>query len=826
MGIPSVNPTGITSESLHNQNCYAYLRALKIPESVFNSLEALDAKLADGLRQIHQQEDYNPRFAYADLYTRFFTVAEENIKTIFDEPRQNLTRQLANNIGLKHFVETAAIEEAEIDEEKNNETREFLPEELAKRKEREESLAKTRSLRTAIKNDLAQTPNKEEDIRQQIRSLDEFILSIYDNDNHILETTFTAIQKIPLEHTPMSSSVEKGIAHFFPSSPSTINLHSQTPAQASSAYGRLTAMTTDNFKPQHTTSLATIRHYQYNLGRRLREYRIGTQAQRHHGEVRISPLFERWLDLHADAEYDPSKPRKITHVYFNNLGRDRDDFEGKKEKALTEALHKLEGRHPNLVVITLPADKGLMHQSEFLKTTDQHDFKETFDEFFKIASQDKTAKNATKDFYISAEARSLIFRNEEKELKKLLQKSFAKIGIEEGKPLTSAQRQAVWFHFIKFELTNHILEKLDPNSVNFSCKDAIDRGGVSSAYYNLMKSIEAKVPLTREEFERALHAAPTVVKARGMNHHSKIIWNTVDAYINNNFDTIFNDPKLAWMIEWRDLNCPHSRVDDLLSLRLSQVQKQLDKAQDTASTSEQQFLDLEQEVITLIKQQHELGVSGKRLLLETVTRTSQLIAQPDNKNAAERYQKLAKQLTIKYPYLNIGVGLLKIFSGLLIYIASFGKAHKWLTEGRATRMAGLQADARRTLIDKMDSIKNQLKITKIPPELREENLTAIIKLLDSNLFKGESGDDPDIISEIKGILQDIHPENSQEYEQELTKIKKLIAAKEDNFNEATASVLKAFTHYGTFKDIRSELSENPLMQEIMDTEEHVSRNLF
>lgn len=815
MSLSPIKETRITSEELHNQNCYAYLKALKISESVLSRIEASDADLATNLRKTRDQQKYSNKVAYADLYTRFFSVVEENIKTIYDIPRQELLSQLASNIGLRHFVENS-----EIEEENNKETGEIPPAQPARL---EEFLAKP--LRPVIKRDVAQNPDKEIEIKQQIKELNDFILSIYHNDNEILENTFDAIKKIPLEHTPMSASIEKDITHFFQPGPPTVNLHSQTPAQAGSAYGRLTAMMDDDFKPQHTTSLATIKHYEYNKGRRLTEYRIGTQAQRHHGEVRISPLFERWLEAQADPYYDPSKPLKITHVYFNNLGRDRTDFEGKKEKDLTDALDKLETRHPNLVVITLPADKGLMHQSELFKTTDQQDYTETFDEFLKIARGDKTAKNTTKDFYISAKARALIFRDEEEELKNLIKKSFTAMGIKEGESLTSAQRQAVWFHFTKYKLTNHILKRLDPNSVNFSCKDAIDRGGVSSAYYNLMKSIKVGIPLTREEFERALHAAPTLVKARGMNHHSKMIWNTVDAYINNNFDSIMNDEKRAWMIEWRDLNCPHKRVGELLGLRLSQVQKQLDNAREGANPEQQKFLNLQQEVLNIIRKQQELGVSGKRLLLETLTRTSQLIVQPDNEIAAKRYQELAKQLTIKYPHLNIGAGLLKIFSGILLYLVSIGKTHKWIMDGRATAMAGLESGTRQNLIEKMENMKSQLNITKIPLGAREENVAAITTLLNSHLFNDDKGHPPHIISEIKAVLKNIDLENPQEYVQELAIIKNLIESNKEEISNDTASVLKAFTEHGTFQEIRSELSQNPLMKEIMDTELQISRGL-
>jgi hypothetical protein len=42
----------------------------------------------------------------------------------------------------------------------------------------------------------------------------------------------------------------------------------------------------------------------------------------------------------------------------------------------------------------------------------------------------------------------------------LIAKSFKKLGFPPKKILSPADEQAVFFHFIKFELTNFILEKL------------------------------------------------------------------------------------------------------------------------------------------------------------------------------------------------------------------------------------------------------------------------------------------------------------------------------------------------------------------------------
>ncbi|KTC86593.1 hypothetical protein [Legionella brunensis] len=545
--------TKMTSDSLHNKNCFSYLKNLQFSESV---LQRLPASLANNFRT----DSYNPGYAYADVYTDFFSKVESNIEKIYDKPKQE-------------FV----LKKAQL-EQINTSSKQTIP-----------------GMETFI---LRYKQSLEKSLAE-LKELDNFIFSIYDNDNDILEDTFDVIKNIPLNHAPVNVDIEQSISSALKDKGPRIN-RTQSPSEAGSLFGRFTAMIADDFKPQHTTSLATVRKYNYTQAHSdaehlPREYRFGTQAQRDKGIERTSPLFERWLQVQAEKAAEKTRSsKKITHIYFNNLGLDRTDAEGKKERALTQELHQLE-KYPNVAVITLPADKGLMTGDRYRKTKDSHSYAQVYEEFLGIANQDPHATNKIKDFFISDKIRHLIFQdpagdytNEEErtQLSQLLDKSFHVMGILPGTPISSAQKQAVWFHFIKFELTNHIIQKLEPESINFSCKDAIDRGGVSSAYYNLIKSFERNtldknnIPMDREEFERALHAAPAMVKARGMNHHLKVIWNAVDAYVNANYDKLKNNEMKNWLIEWRDINCPHSRVNDLLAQRIEQSIQELKNAKD------------------------------------------------------------------------------------------------------------------------------------------------------------------------------------------------------------------------------------------------------
>ncbi len=685
-----------TSDLLHNQNCHAYLGALIIPASVLERIRVISPSLADELSSA-RAAPYNPTFAYADLYTQFFTVVENNIGALFDAPQDKLLQELA-------LIESRRL---------------FLKENA-----NYPGLARDAKARS--------TPEYEQAKREELQQLNHFIFSIYNNDNRILENTFEAIQHIPLQHTPIDNDIQSRIAKFVKDDGERVNLQTLSPAQAGSAYGRLTAMMASDYKPQHSTSLATVRKYVHSADGSTTELRFGTQGQRDNGVARVSPLFERWLTVQERMHLpEDGVTHPITHVYFNNLGLDRTDMEGKKERELTQVLHELEARHPNVAVITLPADKGLMSSSEYKKTgpNDRHDFQSVNDELLQISHQDPAAQRPIKDFYISDKIRRAVFQdangryskeNEKQQLQELLDKSYKAMGIQEGEALTGAQRQAVWFHFIKFELTNAIVKALTPQTVNFSCKDAIDRGGVSSAYYNLMNSLQNNQPMTREEFDQGLHAAPTMVKARGMNHHTKLIWNAVDAYINANYEAIKNEPKQAWLIQWRDLNCPHTRVAELLKLRIEQTQNDLAQIHPVNPT-QAEALNQGRVILTKIQQQSDVGVSGKRLLLEAVTRTPDVILRPDDERNNQRYNEVADKLTIKYPKLHVLAGIMKFIAAIALYIPSFGSTKQLFQEGIATARAGFHATTRSHIQEQMkaqvDEMKNDALATNLDKEI-------------------------------------------------------------------------------------------------------------
>ena len=448
------NNKATESVNLHNWNCYAYLSQIIKEENSFilDKFPNDAADIVQGLRE--KCNSYDENYKYGDLYANFFTFLEDNIESIYDNPRKCLEQSLGN------------------------------------------------------KSDACEAGNNE----NKIAALDNFIYAIYHNDNKALEKTFDLISQTILQTTPLSLPIVGRVAAQVAENDSE-KLNEMSPSRAGSGWERLLGVIAGDFKVQRI-SLPTIRNYSYTEGNGMTEYRFGTQAQRHQGTERVSPLFECWLKVLK------IKLPKATHLYINNLGLDRvnSSYEGIKEKRLSQQLHDLEDKHDNLVVITLPADKGLMRSSDFTKTDDSLEYEAVHTEFMQIARQNPAYKKV-KDFKISEKGRKLLYKNEQgdyrketerEKLNELIEKSFDVMGMKNVHNLNSAQRQAVWFHFTKFELPNYIIETLKPSSINFSCKHGIDRGGVASAYYNLIKSFDSQKPMSREEFERGLHAARNV----------------------------------------------------------------------------------------------------------------------------------------------------------------------------------------------------------------------------------------------------------------------------------------------------------------------------
>ena len=493
----------------------------------------------------------------------------------------------------------------------------------------------------------------------ELQAVDDLLFAVYHNDNHILEDT-EWFKKINTTIRPRHNNAEQLIAHSLEDNSPVQNKHS--PKKAESLPSRFITLFTPNFKPQLDTNIPSIKRCPYPSKNPFIEYRIATQGQRHAGQVRVSPLFKRWLAI--SAQKCPHE-QPINHIYFNNLGIDRGilDIPGSNEKVLSTALHELEDDAAlKTAVITLPASKALMGIHHYKITHDQLHYDAVFNEMLQVVLLEQHA-NGIVDLKISRNVRTLLFgthTDAAKTIGELLTKSFVAMGIKPNDCLCTAQKQAVWLHFLKFELTHYILRTLKPISCNFSCKDAIDRGVVSSVYYHLHYSFLVNQPLNREDFERDLDIAAANVKGRGMNFHRQVVWNALDAFINANYRQLLSDNKKSWLIYWRDMNCPHARAEQLLGLRLTHYKELLDSL-----PSPQKAKGLK--LLASLQLHYTQKVSGQRLLLEVLSRSIQLLTEKPSPTSIEAYKNLAHELEIKHPQLLIIAGFMLSLLGTILF---------------------------------------------------------------------------------------------------------------------------------------------------------------
>ncbi|WP_148263611.1 hypothetical protein [Legionella drancourtii] len=616
MTTPTADNQTLSSDALHNRNCYVYFLQLK--PLINSELKKLLPQFAE-LHRLLKQE-YDEHFPYGNLYSSLLTSLEKIIE------------------------------------------------------------------------------NKESLSSAQTKALDGIIETVYNNNNQILEQEFSGwINCIASQTRPQKPNPSQYIKKNLKDPIQTINYLS--PNNTEALISRIFSVFSKNFKPQFGTNIPSVKNYSYKTTADATEFRFSTQAQRHQGATRVSPLFKRWLEINA-----PKYPEQtIHHIYFNNLAYDAYHFDiaRAKERALTQALHDLE-HDPKLkiMVITLPANDGLMNSKHYRMTQDKWPYAVVFDELLAVF-HGKKHKNNISDLIISPETKKRLFKtskNEQKILKRLLIQSFKCMGINSQDYLSTAQKQAVYVHFIKYELTNYMINTIKPKSYNFSCKDAIDRGALSSAYYNMMRSFILEHPMQRKEFERALDAAAANVKGRGMNFHRHIIWNALNTYVDANYTQLIADNRKSWLIYWRDMNCPHSRVEQIIHIRLGQCFKLINALPNTPECMK--IKNQANHLLSLVKKLNDQNVSGKRLLLEVISRTSELITTPSTE-AIENYKKLATELKLSHATLTIIAGVMRMLLGALFIIPSLGYSYQLIQQGYTTSKAGFFSQDRTALSHKM-----------------------------------------------------------------------------------------------------------------------------
>lgn len=518
------------------------------------------------------------------------------------------------------------------------------------------------------------------------REYREWIKAVYENSNHNLHTAFTSFRE-PLRTKRLTEGKAELHIQKHLGQKKDKNHHNPKASSSTLSLGQ------DNFgptyKPMLKTGLACEINYSYTKGLDSpQELRLATQAQRHYGFSRSSPLFKEWLQV-KDEE---SGAKGITHVYFNLLKRDtflgilnyQEPWKIFDPAALNESwfsmeLEQLEVDNPNIAVITLPAHRAIFSKGQSFHHQKSLHKERVFNELINIAMGEGDSP-PIKDFYISENTKQKLYPQgcEQEALAAELTKSFVALGLENEEHLSPSQRQALWFHFTKYQFPSFVLQTLNPKTFNFTCKDGIDRGAVSSSFFNLLKSIELDEPLSEDEFYQANHAAAVMVKGRGLNFHQEFLFNALYHYVLKERDSIINDSRKAWLIDWLSDNVPHRALTHEFISEILILQQQRIK---DAGCDENLKIKGEN-ALNLIKEQlfdgddEPIPTSGRRLLLDSATTLSKALLRPEESEQITKLQRLATDLKKTPNFIKISLYIGYVVSALLNYVPVLGRWFK------------------------------------------------------------------------------------------------------------------------------------------------------
>lgn len=321
------------------------------------------------------------------------------------------------------------------------------------------------------------------------------------------------------------------------------------------------------YHPLKKNNIPYISFEHSELGRK--NLRFGAQIN---GRGNVNKSFIQFLT--AKKEKNPQK--KFNHVYINLQKRDMKEggkFERYFERKRSLALERLENREElSVAVITLPADshfffKGFSHHVGLSTSNEKTKLSGLKNDIIEAIKQNKN------DFYMSDDIKRIVFGNAlDTEVSALFRAAASDVLGRRYHPheeVDPALRQAIFFHFVKFHLTDYILKKIDPESYNIACKDNIDRGGAHNLWYEFMQKIKRGEKVSLGEFQKNLDASAILVKDRPMNEHRNVLWNMLYQSFTNN-PILFSEPA-PWVGQWLAQNIP--------------LEKELEKKLDGKSSS-------------------------------------------------------------------------------------------------------------------------------------------------------------------------------------------------------------------------------------------------
>lgn len=121
---------------------------------------------------------------------------------------------------------------------------------------------------------------------------------------------------------------------------------------------------------------------------------------------------------------------------------------------------------------------------------------------------------------------------------------------------------------------------------------------------------------------------------------------------------------------------------------------------------------------------------------------------------------------------------------------------------------------------KQMELKCHMNVIKIPANEREQNILAVLNVLNSSLLNNKDNTTPVVVQNIKAIVEQIDPRDTEHISEKIKEIKALIKshAKDTEDNFYVRNILEAFESVtnDNFKKIRESLSLVPEFKKILD----------
>ncbi|MBI2790328.1 MAG: hypothetical protein HYX61_00090 [Gammaproteobacteria bacterium] len=419
---------------------------------------------------------------------------------------------------------------------------------------------------------------------QRNPAFDYIFKAMYENDNKIHSEIYEKVIE-PNNRTSMTSEdVNNNIKKVTSNPGKVFNIsHPDNPLNAF-----FSAMLGVGYNPLKKNNVPYVAFDSDELQSDQKCLRIGSQVQ---GAGEVNPTFKRYLLAKAHEDKDNTNEKgkgNYNYVYINLLKRPQehqspsektgvayllDKFvrfsEGKKALALENDLNKPEFK---TACITLPADGEFFNGDFSLSTGKSTDGLTTNLEELQKELYESIRDNKN-DFYMPDEVKAALFGDNMKEVVEQLYLTALQKTVDpniqqkdlKGLEITPQNRNALLFQFVKGELSNKIIDDLNPKAYNMSCKDAIDRGGIHTLYHHLNKRFDQNNPMSEAEFKKYMDAPAMIVKYRTLNDNRTLLWNTLK-HRNE------NDPKFAkshpWVKDWVAKNDPAIKHEKAASYRM------------------------------------------------------------------------------------------------------------------------------------------------------------------------------------------------------------------------------------------------------------------